>query len=97
MLRRRHTTLLKIVIGIAIVYFGSFLIFDRPFLNFSEFESFRVQKELLNEKQLAIEKIRPLLDAGLVVAKWNGDKEDPAVPGGPGKTQLEHKSLVSFV
>ena len=38
----------------------------------------------MNEKQLAMEKIQPLIDAGLVVVRWNGEKEDPAVPGGPG-------------
>ena len=189
MLRRRNTTLLKIIIGIAIVYFGSLLLCYQGFLNFSEFKSFLVeasqrdargrpsgslegntdfsagkqaaiddvqqpvihrpnidrlefeekihrdaeseqrrrqrleeeeksleevrhQHEIdrkrvpfgnvmqlmennnpplsnsvtqpMNEKQLAIEKIQPLIDAGLVVVKWNGDKENPAVPGGPG-------------
>jgi hypothetical protein len=30
-------------------------------------------------------KIQPLIDQGLVVPKWNFEKETPAVPGGPGK------------
>jgi hypothetical protein len=35
-------------------------------------------------RQTAIAKIQPLIDQGLVVPKWNGEKEEPAVPGGPG-------------
>jgi len=40
-----------------------------------------------SQKQLALEKILPLIDVGLVVVKWNGQKEMPAVPGGPGNVK----------
>ena len=43
MLRRQHTTLLKIIIGITIVYFGSRFLFNRGFLDLSNFESIWVQ------------------------------------------------------
>lgn len=36
-------------------------------------------------QQAAVAKIQPLIDQGLIVPKWKGEKEEPAVPGGPGE------------
>lgn len=39
----------------------------------------------LSEQKLALSKMLPLIASGHVVVKWNYEKEQPAVPGGPGE------------
>jgi hypothetical protein len=39
--------------------------------------------------QVAISEIQDLIDQGLVVPKWNGEREEPAIPGGLGKAVLD--------
>lgn len=39
--------------------------------------------------QAAIAELQGLIDRGLVVPRWNGEKEEPVVPGGPGKRIFE--------
>jgi hypothetical protein len=39
--------------------------------------------------QSAIAEIQGLIDQGLVVPRWSGEKEEPGVPGGPGEIIFE--------
>ena len=57
-----------------------------PFRNASDTVAYR---ETLDSTQLtahktAMSKMLPLIASGDVVVKWNYEKEEPAVPGGPG-------------
>ena len=48
----------------------------------------------LTEQKSAMSKMLPLIASGLVVVRWNFEKEVPIVPGGPGTYSLWHTSLV---
>jgi hypothetical protein len=53
-------------------------------LSSSEYDENKVTKSVVS-LEAAIAEIQPLIDEGLIVPRWNGLKEEPGVPGGPGK------------
>jgi hypothetical protein len=56
--------------------------------NTSNISSATANDALKSENQLqaaAIGELQDLIDRGLVVPRWSGEKEEPIVPGGPGE------------
>jgi hypothetical protein len=76
----RPSLLVKVLIGFAVLNGGLLLFVGRGLLNPSLYPD-----GYNDARRMAIRDLKPLIDLGLVVPRWNDEPEAPAVVGGPGE------------